>query len=303
MKKIIVIVNKKWEAAPVLEAMKKTDGLTSPVMSNATKAFWKLSNDALEVALWCIEDMMIPEKSYKGKSAKEKNRVIKDVVSIEKPDLIIAVGTAAFPGEDSQNGSVVVGSRFFLYDGGKDSNSETEPAGWEDYCLYPDKENKFAFKELINSNVSKELFDVFAGDFASAVEQKFLKVPYNSANPQKLLASAGNTALSNVNVLNNNYGSHTDKKGSDYNAIAAFREYGSPASIETTHGIIKVSTDKPIIFVSAIANRVGYLFEENGNKYPPTKQTDSVSFNAGIVIGEFVSRLSGCSIKSTGSKF
>src|SRR4051812_47452884 len=104
---------------------------------------------------------MAADKS--SSSSEEKYRVLPNVIQNDNPDLVIAVGTAGYPLEDSINGSVVVGSNFFIHDGHPDnpkSNLKNENVG-----------------KILASNVNDKLFDVFSKDFKNATEPKFILPP------------------------------------------------------------------------------------------------------------------------------
>ena len=88
---------------------------------------------------------------------------------------------------------------------------------------------------------------------------------------------------------------YTEYNWVDHEAIAQYRgiEKRLPInSIETTHGVIKLSTDKPIIFVSAITDKLG-----NFDAEVTATQNYVASFNAGIVIGQLILSLNDFIIK------
>ena len=286
MKKIIIIVNKNWETEPVLNALTNSEirakelifpnWINSPKdgtnRMNAPRAFWRFS-DIFEVTLWCIQDLMNPKKS--SSSSEEKYRVLPEVISKENPDLVIAVGTAGYPTTSNANGCIVIGSNFLLYNGHPnncDSNLNHQDIG-----------------KLLSSNINNELFNVFSKDFISDIESKLLKVPNNPTNPT-LLASVENAALSNINVTDYTEYGTIDSPGVDAKGVEYYYQVENKlplTSIETTHGVIKISTDNPIIFMSAIADRLGYF-----DKEATPGQNYIASFNSGIVLGKLI-----CSLK------
>lgn len=289
MKKIIIIVNKNWETEPVLNALTNSEirpkelpfpnWINSPKdgtnRMNAPRAFWRFA-ETLQVTLWCIQDLMNPGKS--SSSSEEKFRVLPEVISKENPDLVIAVGTAGYPvGKSSNaNGCVVIGSNFLLYDG--------HPGNPNSNLTHKD------IGKLLSSNVNEKLFDIFSDKFISDIQPGFLKVPNNPCNAPTLMAFVNNAALSNINVTDYNEYGTIDHPGVDAKGVEYYNQVAKDlplASVETTHGVIRISTDKPVIFVSAIADRLGYF-----DKEVTPGQNYIASFNSGIVLGKLI-----CSLK------
>lgn len=291
MKKIVVIINKNWETEPVLNALTNSEirpkELPFPVWvnspkdgknrMNAPRVFLTLSNDksvSAEITIWCIQDLMNTQKS--SSSSEEKFNVLPQVIRNEKPDLIMAVGTAGYLSEQSYNGSVFIGSNFFLHDGhpdNNDSNLKNENVG-----------------KLLSSNVNNQLYDIFSQDFRDKVEKKFISVPNLPAQKMQCLASIFFAALSNINVTDYKEYRRVDNEG-----IKHFKDIVGNfdlCSIETTHGVIKLCSEKPTIFISAITDRVGY-FDSEVNAL----QNYVASFNAGIVIGQLLCSLNDYILK------
>ncbi|MBC7863210.1 MAG: hypothetical protein IAF38_09560 [Bacteroidia bacterium] len=301
MKKIAIIVNKNWETEPVLDSM--TNSTFRPVQlpfpqtlnspkdgnnkMNVPRAVYNLMTGAvptLQVSVWCIQDLMyfnIPPDPTKqsSSSSEEKYRVLPPVLAAENPDLVIAVGTAGSPTDISLNGSVVIGANFFIHDG--NTNNPLSKLKSKD------------FGKVLPSNVNSNLFNLISNDFKNAVESKFIKTPRNPAEHAVCIASKVYTALSSVNVTD-----YTEYNWVDPEAIAHFRQVEKKLpfnSLETTHGVIKLSTTKPIIFVSAITDQLEH-FDVEVN---PT-QNYVPAFNAGIVLGQLVVALNGFAQQGNG---
>ncbi len=295
MKKIAIVVNKNWETEPVLDAMTNAEirpaQLPFPEVLNSPKdktnkmrvprAVFKLRGgkpgekvqDTLLVHVWCIQDLMAPDQS--SSSSKEKFDKLPPILKADNPDLVIAVGTAGYPKEDeSFNGSVVIGANFFMHDGhpGNPKSDLTNPN----------------IGKVLYSNVNDGFFDPptspFTREFKSLTEAKFLKTPRNPAANAVCMAAKVNVAISVVNVTD-----YTEYSWVDHEAIASYKKLESRlplSSSETTHGVIKISTDKPIIFVSGITDRLG-AFDTDVTP----SQNYVASFNAGIVLGQLVCSL------------
>lgn len=301
MKTIAVVVNKNWETEPVLNALTngdfRPDNLPFPETLNSPKdkdnkmkipraifrfpkrKMGEVVDNTLLVKVWCIQDLMSPEES--SSSSEEKFKVLPGILKEENPDLVIAVGTAGYPLENvSLNGSVVVGANFFIHNGhpgNSHSNLDVPEIG-----------------KLLASNINSDLFDPpkspFTKNFKSVVESKFLPTPRNPAAKAVCMASKVFTAISSVNVTD-----YSEYNWVDHEAIAHFKQVENrlPAnSLETTHGVIKISTDKPVIFVSAITDRLGsFDFEVTSS------QNYAASFNAGLVLGELLCSLNHLVVK------
>lgn len=289
MKTISIIVNKNWETEPFLNSLLNSElrpgKLPFPEVLNSPKdgnnkmdiprAIFKLTNgttQTLEVKVWCIQDLMyfnIPPDPAKqsSSSSEEKYRVLQPIILADNPDLILAVGTAGYPSETSFNGSVVIGGNFFIHNG--------HPCNPRSNLQHND------IGKVLASNVNSKIFDLVNKDFKNQVEPKFIKTPRKPAEPAICIASKVYTAISSINVTD-----YSEYNWVDHEAINHFKKAENKLpfnSLETTHGVIKLSSDKPIIFISAITDRLGYFDSEvnASQNYVP-------SFNAGIVVGELL---------------
>jgi hypothetical protein len=292
MKTISIIVNKNWETEPFLNSLLNSElrpsKLPFPSILNSPKdannkmnipraviKFTDGTTETLEVKIWCIQDLMylnIPPDPTRqsSSSSEEKYRVLPPIILADNPDLVIAVGTAGYPSETSYNGSVVIGGNFYIHNG-HTGNPKSN-------LQHPD------IGKLLTTNVNSKIFDLVNKDFKNQVEPKFLKTPRNPAEPGVCIASKVYTAISSINVTD-----YSEYNWVDHEAIGNFRSIENKLpfnSLETTHGVIKLSTDKPIIFISAITDRLGYFdIEVNATQnYVP-------SFNAGIVVGQLLTSL------------
>jgi len=289
MKTISIIVNKIWEVEPVLNAMLSSglrpSGLPSPKVLNSPKdgnnktdiprevfTLPEKTDPVLQVKIWCIQDLMkndsqVDPSKNSSSSSEEKFGVLPDIMQSDNPDLVIAVGTAGYPSETSLNGSVVIGSNFFIHDG--------HPGNPESNLKHPD------FGKVLLSNINPGVFKLISKEFENQVEPKFIKTPRNPAEYPVCIASDVYTAISSVNVTD-----YAEYNWVDHEAIEHYQKVEKRLpfkSLETTHGVIKLRTDKPIIFVSAITDRIGYFDTE-----VTATQNYVSSFNAGIVLGQLI---------------
>jgi hypothetical protein len=302
MKKVSIIVNKNWEAEPVLAAMcssefrpsmlpfperlqSNRDGkyrapdVPNPEYSVATaRAVFRLheKNDpqaavVLEATVWCIQDFMDPTKN--SSSSEEKHRFLSTLISSAGPDLVIAVGTAGYMADISYAGCIVIGGRFFIHDGHPrdDENEKSHMRSAE-------------FDKLLPVTFNDEIFSLINPEFKSKVESRFLKVPTNPAVRSACLSSKYYTAIGTVNVTD-----YSEYVWKDSESIAAFRKVEKRypiGSLETTHGIIRLNSQAPTIFISAITDREGHFDLE-----VTPAQNYTASFNAGIVLGQLLCSL------------
>jgi hypothetical protein len=292
MKTISIIVNKNWETEPLLNSLLNSElrpsKLPFPEILNSPKdgnnkmkiprAVFKLTDGTvttLEVKVWCIQDLMyinVPHDpaSQSSSSSEEKYRVLRPIILEDNPDLIIAFGTAGYPSTTSFNGSVVIGGNFFIHNG--------HPGNPKSDLQHND------IGKVLIANINSKIFDLVNKDFKNQVESKFIKTPRNPAKPAVCIASKVYSAISSINVTD-----YSKYNWVDHEGIEHFKSIENKLpfnSIETTHGVIKLSSDKPIIFISAITDRLGYFDSEVNatQNYVP-------SFNAGIVTGQLLTSL------------
>jgi hypothetical protein len=297
MKKIIVLVNKSWETEPVVNALTNLEikpkllpfarVINSPQSENYRKdksraeiAFTKKistteSEDRLIVSIWCIQDLMyldvesgksLDRSTQSTSSSQEKYNVLPGFLKRESPDLVIAVGTAGYPSETSFNGSVIMGGNFFIHNGNSDNPLSRGNIN-----------SNARIGVILKSNVNSEIFDLVK-DFKNQAENKFLKMQRNEALIPLCMASKVYTAISSINVTD-----YSEYNWVDHEAITHFQSVEKKLpfkSLETTHGIIKMSSDIPSIFISAITDRLGYFDSE-----VTPSQNYASSFNAGIALG------------------
>jgi hypothetical protein len=284
-----IVINKNWEAEPMIAGMCSNESRPASLpfpevllslqdkkfTTDQPRAIFRFRDGVgvdkpilFEVKVWCIQDLM--DKAKNSSSSEEKYRVLPSMLSKEKPDLVIAAGTAGYISESSYAGSVLVGGRFFVHNG-HPGNTLSDMKHAE-------------FEKLLPMNINSMVFGIINPAFKQKTEFKFLKVPVNPAVRPALLASQFYTAIGSVNVTD--YGEYS---WVDQEAIQSFRSVEKKlpiGSLETTHGVIRLSTDRPCLFVSAIVDREGHFEMEvtPGQNYIG-------SFNAGIVLAQFISDL------------
>jgi len=301
MKKIAVVVNKNWEAEPVLAAMCsgpfRASGLPFPEFIISLQFEKYRVNPALPIndhgnaraifslpqvkaTVWCIQDFMDITKN--SSSSEEKARFLPALLQAEAPDFIIAVGTAGYLSENAIAGCVVAGARFFVHDG-HPGNPESN---------YQNS----SFDTNLPLNCNPKIFSVFSPASRLATESKFLKPPNKPAPRPALLASQYYTALSSVNVTD--YGEYAWVDAECVNAFRKVEKHYPIGSLETTHGVIRLCSDYPAMFVSAITDSEG-----NFDIEVTAGQNYTAAFNAGIVLGQFLVDVNALLTVNTGFNF
>ena len=242
--------------------------------SDSTVVNARLAYPELEV--WCVADLMVDRRNILA-GLREKARVLKIVAeSGPPPTLVIAFGTAAFPDPHSYDGSVVIGSNVFNFDpkvDGLDPDSR-----WDDPTIGTLIDNS---KQPINTNVFLNL----RGRLRLPIESRFLATPIDPARPAILLASSSYVAVSDVNVANVDDYAWADREA--VKALSTLSPRSILGSVETTHGVIHSATNaKQFLFVSAIANRLGYF---NMEAAPRNYAQDfAVAHNAAVALSWLV---------------
>ncbi|MDQ3809953.1 MAG: hypothetical protein M3336_06645 [Chloroflexota bacterium] len=288
-----MVVDKQWEADPVLFALlstrarpkrlpnpswllhphpgKPTDGTDPEPLPRAV-----FTLDGADIEVWCIEDLMTQAQS--SSNSPEKMRVLPRAYAAGKvPDFVVSVSTASYPGDTTMNGCVVVGSDVLLYDPYADTLKQSSPWG-----------PRIGF--LQTSPAAAQAFDIVTHELRDQsgvrhqIESRLLPVPLDPASERLLLAAPNYLSLSIVNVTEHREYAWADRAGLQAARAAAPR---SPiGSLETTHGLVRLQSEAPFVFVSGIADRVGSLaIEVTSREYA---QTVAAAHNAGIATAWFL---------------
>jgi len=290
-KNITVIVNKSWETEPLLNAMTNQALLANlPLVSHllpfpsvfnspknlkdansrtSVRARFQLVNadTRLNISVWCIEDLMDPTKN--ASSSEEKFRVLPTAL-VDNPDLVVSVSTANCPYDKSMNGSVLIGANSFLYNG-----CPGNPAS----NLQPQQIN-----QLMPSNVNADLFALVDETFNAVVTADFLIPPHSASHPFVCKASNKLSVVSSINVTDYTMYTQVDEDArNEFNMVVK----KDPDTIETTHGVVKISTEAPIIFISPVTDRFGHF-----NDDVSSIQNYVAAFNGGVVLRELLWSLS-----------
>jgi hypothetical protein len=286
LQRVVVIVNKRWEAAPILGVFRAPYAAGS--LASARPREWRsgvpypdpqpwpdasgqynfayrytLQFDKTRVECWCLADF--EDTSDSGK----KSVYVPQIAASGMPDLVIAVGTAAAPASVPQ-GSIIVGCRAFMHD------PQVKPAPaqptWPAAMLDKMMESSFsATLDAVRSGLPTA-WGLGAGSR--------LLLPPNHAGVPEVRIAPDYVAVGDVNADPAKY------KITDPQAVDACRKADPKAligSIETTSALIRAKTDpSPFMFMSAIANHLGYFNRDIAdNEYA---QNFAASHNAGVVL-------------------
>lgn len=276
--RVIVIVNKDWEAAPLMSALEEKKARPPQIDSkfiskeklNGPRATVTISKTLFE--LWCITDIM-PKDAHPSSSA-AKATALPRVFQGKSPDLVIAVGTASHPSPIPLNGCVSLGSNVLSVDPWASPLRPTERELPTDR-LQDQRFGKFQFSKL-----KDDFFRTIGEEFRFSAEARFIKPPLNPVDSPRILAVHGHVALGVVNITN-----YSDYAWADAAAINLYNQgnFGySIGSMETTHGLIRMQSEAPFLFVSGIANRLGVFDYETGSR--SYAQNFAAAHNAGITL-------------------
>jgi len=123
-------------------------------------------------------------------------------------------------------------------------------------------------------------FTKLAGADQAEMTKRLMPVPLQMTTAPSVSFGFGDVALGTLNVTTT-----TDYGVADPHTKQAFEALDVPSkavSIETTHGLIRVQSDSPFVFVSGIANRIGGY----GTEVLPREdaQNTAAAHNAGVAV-------------------
>lgn len=293
----MVVVNKWWECDPALLAMLSDNArptaspwpsvlqparprpdptnLPPENMKPLPRAIFTYKSFNAEV--WCISDLLEHLDSSLQSSSEQKGRYLPKMFSYgPSPDMVLAVGTAEFPDPAvSENGNVIVGTKVFMVDG--------HPNGSNPYSKWTGG----PFEQLIDSTLQRSMFSNLVSFDVPLAANRFLAVPLGPASAPWVVADYINVALGAVNVTD-----YSEYGLIDPLAAKIFWSKprdGKATSIETTHGIIRVQSDSPFLFVSGIVDRLG-CFDQDVNPRSHAQNT-AAAHNAGVTVSWLLSTL------------
>lgn len=290
MKRVLLIANKNWEVEPILSALLnykiRPKELPNPSQLNypftflqgspQPRAIWNSFAD-VTIELWCIQDVM--DSKWHSSSSQGKKECLPKIINYrtEKPDLVIALGTSGYGSETiNNNGCAVIGSNIFIHN--FHPNGENPNSQWDD----PNN-----FEKLLTSSISPSFFSLLDAVSINSIEQRLLKPFLNPSDSIQVLSNSDFVGLSTVNITD-----YKDYETADLLGVEEIRKAGIKneiGSVETTHGVIRIQSDAPFVFISGITDRAGHFEEDvNGVDSKGNKKTEAQNFSASFNIGVYV---------------
>lgn len=284
-----IIVNKRFEVEPFLDALDKCGILTAkPVESHTPPtAVNRMAQfrrryilGSWEVIVRCIEDILPPNDpdivETSGSHSQMKAMLLPGYIRKDNPEVILSVSTAeSTPRLEadgaSQNGCVVLGCAYYMYDArALDPTSPSRMDVEQDY--YASRPPQDIWNTLIYA--------------ARTAPSRFQAPPHAPAATLRAIPDLDAMAVGILNVVH--YQVYEKADPAAY--AAAQQKYGRsklPASLETTHGIVASSAGTiPTIFISPITDRYTKFNEDVDDK-----QNYVAGYNAGVTAATFLERL------------
>ncbi len=278
--KIAVIANKNWEVEPLLHALslrKLFPSFSYAIEENIPsigrekilthRRYFKTNKH--EVTVCCIQDYVEDDK-FESSSKYKYNIALPKLFANVNSDICIAFGTAGYPRSAQVNGCVAVGSSFYLYNAYKDNPESNLDFGRDGRLLVDDNAIIKPYFQLIEKEKNN-------------ISSLFLQPPENPCLKPRVFSDQINIALSVINITNYSDYLWADKAGIEKLSTEEFAKHFRISSIETTHGLIRLSTKIPVMWVSAITDREGFFDIE-----VTPLQNDICSINGGILVGKFI---------------
>ncbi len=288
----VIVVNKRREAEGFLMGLKSSGFLPGLLIKEEKTpptpwhrmAAWRLnaSLEQMDFTVLCIEDIMPPANSRvpetSGSHSQQKAMLLPGYLRENDADLVISVSTAEStpsiqPDGIPLNGSVVLGGGVFTVVAHK-----FDPTSPSHLTPPPFAEN----------NVDERIYQLLA---ASALREEavghFQAPPHAPAKPMQILCDPNYICVAAINVIH--YQAYEQADPEAYNAC--MKAYGDkrPATIETTHGIVRMAAGgAPTIFVSPITDRYKCFAEDVD---PQGRQNHAASYNSGVAVALFLREL------------
>lgn len=282
-----IIVNKRFEVEPFLDALDKCGFLTAKPEESYTPPanVNRMANyrrryclGQWEVIIRCIEDILPPNDpaivETSGSHSQMKAMLLPGYIRKDKPEVIFSVSTAESTPHieihgQSQNGSVVLGNEFYIYDA-----RELDPTSPSRL----DVESRY-----IKTKPPEAIRSVLFGIVPTIAPRKFQTPPHSPAGTMQVMNYPDAVSVGIVNVVHYEVYEKADPVAYE----AAKKALGGgclPACLETTHGIVAASAgDIPTIFISPITDRYTKFAEDVDDK-----QNYVAGYNAGVTTAAFL---------------
>ena len=299
--RVLVVANKWWECDPALAAMLNNNARPPnspwpdvlhpsrrvpeqmPTFNERPVPRAIFGYQQFHAEVWCISDLLDHYPSADQSSSQIKAEVLPRLfeyserdVTPERPALVIALGTACTPVDiENRNGCIAVGTDVFMHnarDGCPTSISNLQSP---------------YFDQLLKGSVSPEIFAAIAAMDVTSAVNAFLPVPTNASAVTNIFIGYGAVALNTINVTDPACYAVCDNM-----TVQAFQSQklkGMPVSLETTHGLIRIQSDSPFLFVSGIVNRFQRFAADVRPR--PNGQNTAAAYNAGVTVAWMLAAL------------
>jgi hypothetical protein len=301
--RIIVLANKWWECEAMLTAMLNTnafppalsDGsvaapwcdvgtLASPrsqvtdaynATSRATFSYKQGTTVVFTVEVWCVSDLLEKTDPSTSSSAKAVHMKTKLFKTGALPDLVIAVGTGGTATEvPNRSGGVAVGGQVFLHNAHQPNTPDANPkSDWFD----PRQET------LIPPSIDKLFFEQIAAFDSASALLHFLPVRRNESVSPIITVGLTDAGLGTVNVTD--YNEYKFKDPETVTSYMTQKHNAAVASLETTHGLIRLASDPaPFLFVTGITDVFLHFDEQVSVPALADAQNFAAAYNAGVTV-------------------
>ncbi len=291
--RIAIIVNKRFEVEGFLKGLEGSGFLTNIVIKDRNTPpapCYRMSAlrinaglEQIDFTIRCIEDIMppadknVPETS--GSHSQQKAMLLPGYLRNSDADLVISVSTAEStpsiqPGDTfTLNGSVVLGGGFFSFDA---------------HSFDPESPSHLTAPSFAANNVDERIYQLLSSpEMQTEAVQHFCTPPNAPADPMQILCNPNYISVGVINVIH--YTAYEEADPAAYHACIKEHCDKYPATIETTHGIVRMAANgKPTLFVSPITDRYKHF---NDDVDQEGKQNTAASYNAGVTVALFLREL------------
>lgn len=306
--RLLVVANKWWECDPALSAMLNNNARPpqSPwpeVLRPSRKVPEQMPDfnhhpvpraifayNHFRAEVWCISDLLDHYPAADQSSSELKARLLHHIFDYteadqrhQDPGLVIALGTACTPIDiQNRNGSVAIGTSVFMHNGRAGCSTSTS-----------NLQSPY-FDQLLESSITPQMFAAIAAMDVTSAANRLLPVPTNASAVIDISIGLGDVALNTINVTDPACYASCDN--STLEAFKALHLKNQPVSLETTHGLIRIQSDSPFLFISGIVNR----FQKFSSDVVPrlNAQNTAGAYNAGVAATWLLAALDAASLSA-----
>ncbi len=245
-KTIAIICNKEWEFGAFTDALNSSIINQDSRLKNKNVKNKTLNRETIcinmkyidvKIEMFCLQDYI--KKDYFETNSKQKFKVLNKIFKNDF-DLTISIGTGTSNYSDICNGSVLIGGHTCIYNPYK--NKSKNNLILNDDCI-----------NIIKSSTIERL--KIDDEKCELILNNILQCPNVGGKRKCFKVSKSIVGLSVINIIN-----FDDYSWADFDAINVFNEYNKnleELSLDTTHGLVRLVTNKEFLFINGITNRLG----------------------------------------------